>query len=373
MKKSVLILCEAIEPPAYSPRVMSLKRYLDEAGWKVTLLAEPTTMRSGKKAWENLPSFREQRYLHYVEQNIAGQSFDLVFCSTYHYFPLQTAGKIAKQLRCPLVTDLRDIREQWGSQGFYTHSLSCAWLDKIAKRLFDSYHLSQRNRVLRQAAAVTTVSPWHQQTLSRFNPHCHCIYNGYDENELRPLNVLSSSFRIVYLGQLHSLEKRDPRMLFEALSQLPMHDIKVDFYTGNECADELKKLAQHYHVNLTIHDYVPREQIGTIMQQASILLILGQKAHPQGTHGIMTTKFFEGLGVEKPQLLIESDGECLAQAFEYTHAGLAATTVDEVKHFISDRYHEWLTKGVTRQAVQHKSEFTRQHQAQQFEQIFQSL
>lgn len=373
MKQSVLILCEAIEPPAYSPRVMSLKRYLDEAGWKTTLLAEPTTIRSGKKAWENLPSFREQRYLHYVQQNIIGQSFDLVFCSTYHYFPLQTAGKIAKQLRCPLVTDLRDIREQWGVKGFYTHSLSCAWLDKIAKRLFDSYHLSQRNRVLRQAAAVTTVSPWHQQTLSRFNPHCYCIYNGYDANEIHPLNVLSTSFRIVYLGQLHSIEKRNPRMLFEALSQLPMQDIKVDFYTGNECADELQLMAAHYHVPITIHDFVPREQIEGILQQASILLILGQKASKQGAHGIMTTKFFEGLGVEKPQLLIESDGECLAQAFAYTNAGLAATSMDEVKQFITRRYHEWLTKGVTRQAVQHKSEFTRQHQAQQFEQIFQSL
>ena len=373
MNKRILILCEAIEPPAYSPRIMTLNRYLEHAGWITTLVAEPIALRSGAHAWDSLPTFREKRYFDYVQQQIVGLSFDLVFCSTYHYFPLQTAGKIAQLLHCPLVTDLRDIREQWGASGFYTRSLSCSWLDKIAKHLFDSYHLRQRNRVLSQAAAVTTVSPWHQQTLSRFNPHCHCIYNGFDPNEIQPNDTPSDTFRIVYLGQLHSLGKRNPLMLFEALAQIPELTIHVDFYSGQTCAEELKKMAQHYHVSLTIHDYVPREQIETIMQQASILLILGQKATPQGAHGIMTTKFFEGLGIEKPQLLVESDGECLAQTMAYTHAGLAATSVEEIKQFILDRYHEWQTKGFTRQAVQHKAEFTRQYQAQQFEQIFLSL
>ncbi len=372
MKRSILILCEAIEPPAYSPRVMSLVQYLIQQGWDCQLVPEPQSIR--RSGWlDLLTQGREKRYLQYVLQTIGDRSFDLVFCSTYHYFPLQTAGKIAQQLHCPLVTDLRDIREQWGPKGFYTRTLPCAWLDRIVKRLYDAYHLCRRNRVLHQAAAVTTVSPWHQQTLSRYNPHCHCIYNGFDVNEIHPCATPSDTFRIVYLGQLHSLEKRNPLMLFEALSQLPMHDIYVDFYTSSECEEELKQMAQPYHVHLTIHDYVPREQISTIMQQASILLILGQKSDPQGTHGIMTTKFFEGLGVEKPQLLIESDEECLAQAFAYTNAGLAATSIEEVKPFISDRYHEWQTKGFTQQAVQHKAEFTRQHQAQQFEQIFLSL
>ena len=77
--------------------------------------------------------------------------------------------------------------------------------------------------------------------------------------------------------------------------------------------------------------------------------------------------------MEKPLLLVRSDEECLAQTMAYTHAGLAATSAEEIKQFIQDRYHEWLTKGVTRQAVQHKSEFTRQHQTQQFEQLFLSL
>lgn len=372
IKRHILILCEAIEPPAYSPRVTRLVHYLTQQGWDCQLVPEPLSIR--REGWSDLLcQGREKRYLQYVLQTIGNRSFDLVFCSTYHYFPLQTAAKIAKQLHCPLVTDLRDIREQWGRTGFYTRSLPCTWLDKLVKQGYDYYMLRRRNRVLKQAAAVTTVSPWHQQTLSRFNPHCYCIYNGYDANEIRPLNVLTSSFRIVYLGQLHSLEKRNPSMLFEALSQLPMRDIKVDFYSGAGCAEELKQMAAHYHVSLTIHDYVPREQVEGIMQQASILLILGQKATPEGTHGIMTTKFFEGLGVEKPQLLIESDGECLAQAFEYTNAGLAATTKEEIKQFILTRYQEWLTKGVTHQRVQHKSEFTRHHQAEQFEQLFLSL
>ena len=372
IKRHLLILCEAIEPPAYSPRVMSLVHYLTQQGWDCQLVPEPLSIR--REGWSDLLcQGREKRYLQYVLQTIGNQSFDLVFCSTYHYFPLQTASQIAQRLHCPLVTDLRDIREQWGKQGFYRRSFSCALFDKLIKRLYDCHMLRRRNRVLRQAAAVTTVSPWHQQTLQAYNEHTYCIYNGFDEQQLHPLNVLSSTFRIVYLGQLHSLKRRNPQMLFEALSELTNQNIRVDFYSGAGCAEELRQMAAYYHVPITVHGYVPREQIEGIMQQASILLILGQKATSEGTHGIMTTKFFEGLGVEKPQLLIESDGECLAQAFEYTNAGLAATSKEEIKQFISARYQEWLTKGVTHQRVQHKDEFTRQHQAEQFEQLFLSL
>lgn len=372
IKRHLLILCEAIEPPAYSPRVMSLAKYLTRQGWDCQLAAEPLSIR--RDGWADvLSQGREKRYYQYLQETIQDTPVDAIFCSTYHYFPLPTAARLAREKNVPLFVDLRDIREQWGKEGFYRRSLSCKCLDKIVKRLYDCHMLRQRNRVLRQAAAVTTVSPWHQQTLQAYNEHTYCIYNGFDEQQLHPLNVLSSTFRIVYLGQLHSLKRRNPQMLFEALSEINNPSIRVDFYTGSECAEQLRQMAARYHVSLTLHEYVPREQIETILQQASILLILGQKATPNGTHGIMTTKFFEGLGVEKPQLLVESDNECLAQAFKYTNAGLAATSVEEIKQFISARYQEWLTQGVTRQHVQHKDEFTRQHQAQQFEQLFLSL
>ena len=89
----------------------------------------------------------------------------------------------------------------------------------------------------------------------------------------------------------------------------------------------------------------------------------------------MTTKFFEALGTEKPVLCVPSDKECLAEVIQETNAGLAASSVQEIQAFILDKYAEWKAKGFTRQPVnaELKQLFTRQYQAQQFENIFLSL
>ena len=85
---------------------------------------------------------------------------------------------------------------------------------------------------------------------------------------------------------------------------------------------------------------------------------------------MMGTKFYEILGVEKPCLCLNSDEECLANAIQKTHAGLAATNVEDVKSFVLEKYQEWQQYGYTRQAVINKEQFTRQHEAEQFEQLF---
>jgi hypothetical protein len=99
-------------------------------------------------------------------------------------------------------------------------------------------------------------------------------------------------------------------------------------------------------------------------------MVLTTPAKENGTHGIMGTKFYEILGVEKPCLCLNSDEECLADAITKTHAGLAANNVEEVKAFILEKYHEWQQNGFTHQRVVNKEQFTRQHEAAQFEQLF---
>jgi gas vesicle protein len=67
---------------------------------------------------------------------------------------------------------------------------------------------------------------------------------------------------------------------------------------------------------------------------------------------------------------LNSDEECLAQAIADTNAGLAATNVEDVKDFVMEKYQEWKTNGYTHQKVVNKEQFTRQRQAEQFEQLF---
>ena len=87
------------------------------------------------------------------------------------------------------------------------------------------------------------------------------------------------------------------------------------------------------------------------------------------THGMMTTKFYEALGCEKPILCVPSDKGSLAELMEYTHAGLATDDIEQIKAFILAQYYEWQQNGFTRQAIQHREEFSREAQCQQMETI----
>ena len=391
--KRILILCEAIAPPAYSPRIITLVEYLQQHGWHCEIVTEMDNdipLESTVCTIHQMPTYhhlmadkvfgaKENALFHYACQKVDIATFDLIFCGSYYYFPLQAAAKLARKFHLPLVVDLRDITEQWGKLDYYTRSFTgIPFIDNLAKKLYTHIHTRQRNRVLKQANIVTTVSPWHQQTLAQYNPNTYLIYNGFDADTFYPITTPSSSFDITFIGKFYSHYQHCPHYLLHALTELietkkiQRSDIHVHFYTNSQGQNIIATLAKQHALSdvIQVHDYIPRSSILPIMHQSSILLVLTTPAKLNGTHGIMGTKFYEILGVEKPCLCLNSDEECLADAIQKTHAGLAATSVEEVKTFIMEKYQEWLQHGYTRQAVINKEQFTRQHEAEQFEQLF---
>ena len=396
MPKRILILCEAIAPPAYSPRVLTLAQYLQDQGWQCTILTEECEQQAfdtdictiyQMPAYHNLLADKlcygkDKALYSYSVEKLDMASYDLIFCSTYYYFPLLAAQKLAKRYHLPLVVDLRDIAEQWGKELYFTRRLT-PWkrLDYCIGKLYERKQLCMRNRVLKYANAVTSVSPWHKHLLAQYNEHTHLIYNGYDEQLFVAKDVKSEVFQITYMGKLYSTKLRDPRLLFAALrellseGQIDQEDLRVLFHVDEAGKGQLQELAQEYEINsvVDIQGYIPRAQILDVMHLSSILLVLTTKSTAEGTHGIMGTKFFENMGVEKPVLCVRSDEECLAQVITETQAGLAATEVEQVKSFVMEKYQEWKQNGYTRQKVKNKEQFTRQYQAEQFVELFSSL
>ena len=389
-------MCEAIAPPAYSPRILTLAAYLVQHGWHCEIATEQCLeqpFHTDICPIHQMPAYtnvlmdkvfngREKAFYRFIRQHIDLTSFDVVFCSSYYYFPLQTARRIARDYHKPLVIDLRDIAEQWGKTPYFTRKVvSNQWLNNLLGNIYAAVQIRRRNRALRAAGAVTTISPWHAQFLSRFNPHTYLIYNGYDADEFVPNCMPADEFLITYLGKLYSTALRDPRLLFEALRQLSDEGridtgkVRVLFHTDPQAIRELQDLGAQYGITdmLDIQGYIPRADILPVMYRSSVLLVLTTRATPEGTHGIIGTKFFENIGVEKPVLCIRSDEECLADLIRQTNAGLAATNVEETKAFILDKYREWQANGYTRQPVTDKQQFSRQYQAGQFERLFLSL
>lgn len=395
VKPHILILGDGFGAPAYNPRLRAICSYLEEQGYVFDLVVERIAELSfehsypiheialysgGRWDWmvKNIRSlftdWKNRHFSRLVEKRFGSRHYDIVFCTTFYTFPLRAAVDFGRRHHIPVITDVRDLAEQ--APGNAVHYLAHR---NLALRLFVKpyrwINIRRRNRQLRQADAITTVSPWHVDFLKHLNPHTYLVYNGYDEKQFVPADVVSQEFILSYCGNFFGLPIHNPELLFSALRQLPDIPYRLHCYTGKEGQALLRTWASRYGITdrIECHDFMAYTAIPAVYHESSILLVFTNTASAQNVHGLMTTKFFEALGVEKPVLCVRSDEECLAQVIRDTNAGLAATTEEEVCRFIRDKYAEWKAKGFTRQPVLNKQLFSRRYQAQQIEEIIEKL
>ena len=199
--------------------------------------------------------------------------------------------------------------------------------------------------MLRKANAVTTVSPWHVDFIRSYNSEVHLIYNGYDPAQFYAEDIPTDTFRISYIGRIYAFQSTS--LVEQALIELNLPNVELNIHTP-DCQP------------------IPLNHVGDDLRHSSMALVL---TNPNAK-GMMTTKFFEALGCEKPVLCIPSDNGVLADTIRMTNSGLASSDLEEIKAFIFEKYQEWQQNGFTRQAVVQKEQFSREKQAQQFQQLF---
>jgi hypothetical protein len=217
------------------------------------------------------------------------------------------------------------------------------------RRLYRAVHIRRRNRVLRAADAVSTVSPWHVDFIRQFNPDTQLVYNGFAPKQFYPEDVPSDCFCVTYIGSLFDWQQPALTTVKDVLGSLPS-DIRLEIHTPQ-------------------HDAITHNRLGDAIRRSSIMLVF---THP-GTHGMLTTKFYEALGCEKPILCVPSDQGALAELIAYTNTGIATDDKDAIRAFIKEKYHEWQQNGFTRQAVQHREQFSRETQSAHMETIINRL
>lgn len=394
MNLNILILTDPFASPAYNPRLRTMCDYLMSIGWHVDVYTEkgeicfPHTypiyeipiyktnslVEWGVKSFVSLFfDWRNRYFSRKVQNTIRNNIYDLVVCCTFSTFPLRAALDIAQIRHIPLHVDLRDIEEQVPGAQYQSHR---QWWLLPFRNLYKHINIHRRNRVLKQAQSITSVSPWHINFLRSINANTALIYNGFDCQLFYPKDTPSKQFTIAYVGRIYEQNMQDPTLLFQALQHLDI-DLRIAWYTSPEGQLRIQQMAKDYQIEhlMQYNNYVPIDQVPDILHQASILLVLSNNATISGAHGIMTTKFFEALGVEKPILCVRSDEEYLAQIINKTNAGVSAKDIDEIVAFIKDKYHEWTINHFTHQPINlaQKQQFTRQYQAQQFEELFLSL
>ncbi|GAB6393699.1 MAG: glycosyltransferase [Bacteroidales bacterium] len=308
--------------------------------------------------------------------------FELILCSTYRDFPLPVARKVARKYRLPFVADLRDIIEQFPGNEFIAHQPPPC-LERLLIPVFKWNSLRRRNRALRQASAVTTVSEWHVETLKQYNPQTVLIYNGYDPELFYPEKVFTEQFIITYTGRIHSTEMQNPALFMQALNVLTQDKtfspdkLRVRWYMDEASKALIAAEAEQTGVlnYMDFMDYVPAEKIPDILRRSSVLLLLAAEPSDTGPKGIMTTKMFEYFGVEKPTLCTPSDRDCLEKTICAAGAGVAAASIQEVCDFLKTYFAQWKETGRTSVPVRHEvtAAFSRKAQAEQFTELFNKL
>ena len=366
MKPRLLIVSDPFNAPAYTPRLRFLCDYLTAKGWTVDVYTERgepisfehnypiheiTIYRSHsfaewaiKSVWSLLTDWRNRYFSCQVRRAIAGKQYDLVLCCTFSTFPLRAALNIARERHIPLHVDLRDIDEQVPGAQYQNHR---QWWLRPLRAWYRNVNIRRRNRVIRQADSVSTVSPWHVEFLKQYNSNVHLIYNGYDEKQFYWSAVKSDKFLVSYIGKIYEFQDISP--IETAIRELGKEDIVLNICTSGIAIDK----------------------VGDAVRHSSIMIVLTNKA----AKGMMTTKFYDALGCEKPILCYPDDEGVLAATIRKTNAGIATDHKEDIKAFILEKYAEWQAKGYTYQAVnpQQKQLFTRQYQATQFEDILRHI
>ena len=358
---NILVVSDPPAAPGYLPRVRFLCEYLVRKGYAVTLLTEEygdlafdhsypietIRMYNGgtfdwavKTIWTLFTDWHNRVFAKRFLKTVNRRSFDIVLCSAFSDFPLGAALRIARTLNVPLYCDIRDLDEQVEDSTYQYHHRT--WWTMPFRRIYRAIHIRRRNKVFRAAQEITTVSPWHADFIRPFNPHVHVVYNGYDAAQFYPQDIPSEQFTVSYIGTLFGWQEAGLNLVRQAINELGL-PIRLALHTPTQ--------------NTLSHD-----ALGDAIRRSSILLVLTNER----THGMLTTKFYEALGCEKPVLCVPSDKGALAELIKYTHAGIATDDIDTIKTFIRERYEEWQQKGFTRQATRHRETFARETQYDQY-------
>lgn len=410
--RKVFIICDLF-PPAFGPRMGYLCKYLRQYGWEPVVLAEHVDQNTfiflaghcdvtyinfytarnrfvRKLQWiatlllDLLFGYKDARMYREARKLVRKNRFDLVLCSSFRTFPLPAARRIARKYNLPLVVDLRDIIEQFTGNEFMSHQLpSFLGLNKLYVSIFKWKSLRERNQTLKVADFITTVSPWHVDILKRFNPQVKLIYNGFDPELFYPQQIKTDKFIITYTGRLMSTAMRDPGLLLEGLKILSSQQIindqvcRVYWYVDPASQKLITAEAEKAGVLsfMEFKEYVQASKIPFVLNNSSVLLLLTNRSGEKGPKGIMTTKFFESLAVEKPILCVRSDEGYLESALHESKAGIAARNVEEVCSFLEDCFTEWKEKGYTTSAIDRNTvrNYSRKEQAKQFTDIFETV
>lgn len=278
-----------------------------------------------------------------IEKMVAGllesgkaAEIDVIYATSPNFAQITVGLALAARLGVPIIVDFRDIVEQDVHQGFRA-------------RLLYFRHISRRYWATRSVFHAIAVSEEQRRILAgRLAPSVSVIVNGYDDEMFRVSpDYRTDVFTINYVGRILGQWLRDPSVFFAALDllksdpEIASNEISVRFIG---CEVEILEPLLNGHICRDWIKVLPRiayAAVPDVIGQSCINLVLTN----QGRTGVLTTKFFEYLAVQRPILCVPFDAGALANIIEKTKCGLASSDASEVARYIKQLYVQWKSSG----------------------------
>ncbi len=242
-----------------------------------------------------------------ARQLIRQYSIRLIFVSSPPHSSQLIATRLKREFGLPYVADLRD---PWTDIRYYQYvhrSTFTRWLDARLER-----------KVLETADALTTVSQdlvrlFSGKTSLNIRNKFYILPNGYDEADFTGLTYQPGEhFTILHTGNMQ--DHQNPELLWQVLSEMiretPALREKIRVQLIGRTHPSVEESVNRYQLKemVAFLPFQPHNEIVRRMKQADLLLMVIPRV--ENNLGIVTGKFFEYLGSNRPVLVIgppESD------------------------------------------------------------------
>ena len=254
----------------------------------------------------------------------------------------------------PQLKWVADFRDPWTEIDFYQELRMGGRADAKHKRL--------EREVLQTADMVISIGNDCADGLARIGGRkVEVVTNGFIFPDLDPSRKLDEEFTIAHFGSMSF--PRNPEVLWQALGEL----VK----TNPELADKLK-VRLVGPVDAQVFDRIEKSGLTTFVehisyvnhadsirqqQETQILLLVANKT--PNVKGILTGKFFEYLGAERPVLAIGEKESDLEEMIYRTTSGafFGYEEVEKVKTFILESFADYQKQSLN-VSLSNKEEFS---------------
>ena len=318
------------------------------------IFAYPDSMKYWRK-----PAFEA------ASEIIENEKIDAILSTSSPVTSHLVAHDLNEKYGIPWAADLRDL---WNLNPYINHNPIRRHFEKRLEM-----------KTFKNASALTTTTELAKKTLQGIHPDKKIVsvVSGFDPEDFKitKQTVESENLTLMYAGSLYS-GKRDPSILFDAISQLISENkidnekIIVDFYgdTGN-----LEELSEKYNIknNVNIHGRITYPEVLQHQMNADVLLLISWMDESEKI--FIPGKIYDCIGCRKPILSIGYKEGSLKELIEKTNIGYHISSVEECKKAVYDYYTKYNENELKYSGNEFADEYSVKNTAKNFSKILEEI